>query len=228
MENTGKTEGRVQVCLSEGRAELVEKKSRFLSLAVPVQREEEVQALLQRVRREHRDARHHCYAYILGAAGETEKFSDDGEPAKTAGMPILELLRIRRIRGCCVVVTRYFGGILLGTGGLVRAYRAAAAAALAQSVIGERSAGKRVLWEADYSLYGSLQHMAEEEKLPVLRTEFGALVTMEMLIPDEKWEQVQKKTSEMSNGRLKTGDPALCFYCMAGGKLHLLPEAVVP
>lgn len=225
MENRRKT---VCLCLKEGSAEIVEKKSRFLSRLFPVRTEEEAEACLERVRKEHRDARHHCYAYILGANGGTEKCSDDGEPAKTAGMPMLELLKKKSLQDCCVVVTRYFGGVLLGTGGLFRAYKKACVQAIDHAIIAERKEGKRIALGFPYGLYGSIRHMAEEKGIFVLKTEFGEGVEAELLIPNEKFDETVKKLSEMSDGNVKTDACAPCFYCVHEGEIScILSSGVV-
>lgn len=112
-------------------AELVEKKSRFIGYAAPAANDEEAMAFVQEIRGRHRDATHNCYAFQAGDNDQFQRSSDDGEPSGTAGRPILEVIRGRGLKNTAVVVTRYFGGILLGTGGLVRAYSAAAKAALA-------------------------------------------------------------------------------------------------
>ena len=105
-----------------GRDEVIIQKSRFIGQAWPCATEEEALGRLREVREQTRDARHHCYAYIIGKNEGILRYSDDGEPGGTAGMPILSLLRSEHLVDCCCIVTRYFGGILLGTGGLVRAY----------------------------------------------------------------------------------------------------------
>ena len=105
----------VFLCIRGGTAEVTEKRSRFIGQTLPVQTEEEAQAFIARIRKENRGARHNCYAYITGPDGSVEKCSDDGEPSRTAGMPMMDLLKKRNLRNICVVVTRYFGGILLGT-----------------------------------------------------------------------------------------------------------------
>lgn len=111
-------------------AELVEKKSRFIGYAAPAESEAAAQDFIRRIRARHRDATHNCYAYQAGEDDQFQRSGDDGEPAGTAGRPILEVIRGRGLKNSVVVVTRYFGGILLGTGGLVRAYTAAARAAV--------------------------------------------------------------------------------------------------
>ena len=109
-----------------GQGEIVEKKSRFLADVESVGSEEDVAVFLEKIRKKYWDARHHCSAYVLGERNEISRCSDDGEPSGTAGRPILDVLTSSGVRNACVVVTRYFGGVLLGTGGLVRAYGRAA------------------------------------------------------------------------------------------------------
>ncbi len=112
-----------------GEGEVIEKKSRFIAIAAPVQSEEEATAFVESIRKKYWDARHHCYAYILGEKKEIRRMSDDGEPTGTAGKPILDLIEGGDLTNTIIVVTRYFGGTLLGTGGLARAYSSAARAA---------------------------------------------------------------------------------------------------
>ena len=132
-----------------GSDEIVEKKSRFIAQVFPVKTEEEVMQLLEAARKKYWDARHNCYAFVLGADGEISRCSDDGEPSGTAGRPILEVLTKRGLKDVLVIVTRYFGGTLLGTGGLVRAYSQAAQAGLAASCIITKQAGIRLTVDTD-------------------------------------------------------------------------------
>ena len=124
-----------QVVEQGGIGEIEEKKSRFIANVSPAGTEEEALAFIEAMKKKYWDARHNCYAYVLGERGELVRFSDDGEPSGTAGKPILEVLLGMEVRNLVVVVTRYFGGTLLGTGGLVRAYTQAAQAGMAASVI---------------------------------------------------------------------------------------------
>ena len=119
--------------IESGSGEYIEKKSRFIGELVPVSSEEEAFAYLDAVRKKHYNASHHCFAYVLGEKNQTERASDDGEPSGTAGRPILHVLEGEEICNALIVVTRYFGGTLLGTGGLTRAYTAAAKAAVAKT-----------------------------------------------------------------------------------------------
>ena len=131
------SEANFSALLKGAQGEYEEKKSRFLSQSFCVRREEEVAEILSGLRKQHYDARHVCYAYILHGNPPVEKSSDDGEPAKTAGLPMLDLLRAASLRNTLITVVRYFGGTKLGTGGLVRAYTAAAKEALNASVTAE-------------------------------------------------------------------------------------------
>ena len=108
-----------------GEDEIVEKKSRFIATVVPVNTEEEALEFVEKTRKKYWDARHNCFAYIIGERGQLQRCSDDGEPSQTAGKPMLDILNSYGLTDCLLVVTRYFGGVLLGTGGLVRAYTAA-------------------------------------------------------------------------------------------------------
>ena len=210
------------LCLKGGSGEVVEKKSRFIAQAAPVKDEEEALRFIARIRKENRDARHNCYAYVTGPDGSIEKFSDDGEPSKTAGMPMLDLLRKRGLKNVCVVVTRYFGGILLGTGGLVRAYTAACTAGLDACVTAERQQGVLATWTVDYGLYGKLQYLAEEEGLYPQGCDFGAAVTLRLLLPAEKADRIIRKVREMSAGKAEPSDLTKTDYCAAGGEVILM------
>ncbi len=139
-------------------AQITEKKSRFIANAANAENEEQAREFIACIKKKYYDARHNCYAYIVGENGECQKFSDDGEPASTAGKPIFDVLK-----GCCltntvVVVTRYFGGILLGTGGLVRAYGKSARLAVESAGIAQMMLIREVLIKCDYSLLGKLQY----------------------------------------------------------------------
>ena len=139
-------------------AEITEKKSRFIGDIFPVETEEAAQEQIERIRRQYHDARHHCHAFVLGQRGELSRSSDNGEPAGTAGRPILEVINGAGLTNTLIVVTRYFGGVLLGTGGLVRAYTQTAQAAVAQADILTHIFGNPVTVRADYTFTGALEH----------------------------------------------------------------------
>ena len=155
MHNSGRYGGinRVayNIVYSGGSDEIVEKKSRFIAHVFPVKTEEEAVTIIEETKKKYWDARHNCYAFVIGERGEVTRCSDDGEPAGTAGRPILEVITGADIRNILVIVTRYFGGTLLGTGGLVRAYSQATQAGIAASKIALREHGKKVIIETDYN-----------------------------------------------------------------------------
>ena len=127
-----------------GEAEIIEKKSRFIATVRPVSSEEEATAFIAEMKKKYWDARHNCSAFVIGDRQEMSRCSDDGEPAQTAGRPMLDVLLKEDIHNVAVVVTRYFGGVLLGTGGLVRAYQKSVQEGLAASVIIDKKEGRRL------------------------------------------------------------------------------------
>ena len=184
-----------------GSGEIVEKKSRFIAQVFPVKTEEEVMQLLEAARKKYWDARHNCYAFVLGADGEISRCSDDGEPSGTAGRPILEVLTKRGLKDVLVIVTRYFGGTLLGTGGLVRAYSQAAQAGLAASCIITKQAGIRLTIDTDYNGIGKLQYVAAQLEASVLNTLYTDKVQMILLAPSGLVEKVKKEVTEATSGQ---------------------------
>ncbi len=191
------------VLLSQGgEYELVEKKSRFLAKSFPVSSEEEVLARLEEVRKKHYDARHNCYAYCYGERFENTRISDDGEPAGTAGRPIFDVIEGVPVTGCLIVVTRYFGGILLGTGGLVRAYGGAAAGVLKASVLVKRFPGEEYSLSADYGEWGKLQYYFGTLGLTPLEQEFTDVVRCRIRVREEEAASFVKGITELSSGRI--------------------------
>lgn len=141
-----------------GQAEIVEKKSRFIAHVMPVKTEKEALENIEKIKKQYWDARHNVFAFQLGERNEIQRYSDDGEPSGTAGMPVLEVLRGEDIKDTLIVVTRYFGGTLLGTGGLVRAYGRSAKEGLLQAGIIERILYTQLSITVDYTLSGKVQY----------------------------------------------------------------------
>lgn len=141
-----------------GQAEIVEKKSRFIANVKPITSEDDAVAYIEEIKKKYWDARHNCYAYQLGYKNQIQRYSDDGEPGGTAGMPILDVLRGKNIRNTIIVVTRYFGGTLLGTGGLVRAYSLSAREGIAVAGLIERIPHIKQHFIVDYTLSGKVQY----------------------------------------------------------------------
>ena len=152
--------------LEGGTGEIVEKKSRFIATVRPVKNEEEALAFLEEMRKKYWDARHNCYAYSIGKNREFTRCSDDGEPSGTAGRPMLDVILGEDIYNVAVVVTRYFGGVLLGTGGLVRAYSKAVQEGLAGSIVIEKKKGISLKVTTDYTGIGRIQYIAGERPNP--------------------------------------------------------------
>ena len=168
-----------------GQGEIMEKKSRFIAHVQPVSSEEEAAAFISRIKNQYWDARHNCHAYVIGPNREITRCSDDGEPSGTAGRPMLDVLLGNGLYDTAVVVTRYFGGTLLGTGGLVRAYSAAVREGLAHAVIIESREGAVYEVRTDYQGLGKIQYLAGERGLAILQADYAEAVRMEILLPQE-------------------------------------------
>ena len=185
-----------------GEDEIVEKKSRFIATVVPVNTEEEALEFVEKTRKKYWDARHNCFAYIIGERGQLQRCSDDGEPNGTAGKPMLDVLLGNELRNVAVVVTRYFGGTLLGTGGLVRAYSAAVQEGLKESLIIEKFLCRRVRMSMDYTMLGKMQYLAAKLNLMILDTLYTEGVEMQLLVPDTQYAAFIKEVTEASNGKV--------------------------
>ena len=186
-----------------GTAEIEEKKSRFIAHVAAASTEEEAFAFIEAKKKEFWDARHNCYAYLLGEQAQTMRYSDDGEPSGTAGKPILEVLLGSGIRNLVVVVTRYFGGTLLGTGGLVRAYTKAAQAGLAASEVRIMCCGYEMTIVTDYNGIGKVQYLLGSRDIPTGGVDYGEQVTVSVNIPYEEKDAVINEITEATAGKAK-------------------------
>ena len=204
-----------------GTGRLVEKASEFIADVVPVHTEEEVAAFIESVRKKYYDARHHCYAYILDG-GAVKRSSDDGEPSQTAGKPMMDMLEGRGLTDVCAVVTRYFGGTLLGTGGLVRAYSGALKNALEDCESAEVTDGVLMRYSISYDLYGRLTHMSESGAFYLMHQEFGQEVTLSLLVRSEDAEKTAADMVSISAGRAKSLDIAKAKYIIVKDKPQIL------
>lgn len=183
-----------------GVGEIVEKKSRFIATVEKIDTEEEALAFIARMKKQYWDARHNCYAFVAGKNHELQRCSDDGEPNGTAGRPMLEVLLREDIHNIAVVVTRYFGGTLLGTGGLVRAYQKSVQEGLANSIIIERLQGQRLDIHTDYNGIGKIQYITAQQSVFVLDTEYTDKVVVKLVVPIEKMQALQEAVTEGTNG----------------------------
>lgn len=183
-----------------GEGEIVEKKSRFIATVRPAESEEEAAAFIAEMKKKYWDARHNCSAFVIGSRQELTRCSDDGEPAQTAGRPMLDVLLREDIHNAAVVVTRYFGGTLLGTGGLARAYQKAVAEGLANSVIIDKQPGKLLSVQTDYNGLGKIQYILAQNEIAVLETEYAENVKIRVIVPNGKEEALTKEITEGTSG----------------------------
>lgn len=206
-----------------GTAEIVEKKSRFIAHIAPAGSEEEAVRFIEEKRKAFWDARHNCHAFTVGLAPQMSRCSDDGEPAQTAGKPILDVLLGAGLKNTVVVVTRYFGGTLLGTGGLVRAYSSAVRAGLEASVVIEKQLCSRMKIRMDYSMLGKIQYLAADLQLPVVSAAYTDLAEMEVLVPMPAKDRFLKKITEASGGKIIPEEEEICYGAQADGQTIVFP-----
>lgn len=204
----------------EGKqAEIVEKKSRFIANVRAVWSEEEAVAFIDEMRKKYWDARHNCSAYVIGDRNECMRSSDDGEPQGTAGHPMLDVLVGQGIHNAAVVVTRYFGGTLLGTGGLVRAYSSAVQAGLLASTVVERHLGVRLSIETDYNGIGKIQYLLGQRKLTILNSEYTDKVVLEALVPQDDLQILKNEVTEATNGQAVLEASKELYYAVLDGQV---------
>ena len=185
------------------RSEYTEKRSRFIGVAIPCRTEEEALSHISAIKTEHWDARHNCYAFVVDD-GKTSRFSDDGEPHSTAGKPILEVINGKELKNVLVVVTRYFGGVLLGTGGLVRAYTTAAKDALENGVTVEMIPCTVLKIQCEYTDHQTLLRLLEKSGANIKSTDFAENVTLTFALRDSDSENFSKNLTETFSARLET------------------------
>ena len=178
-----------------------EKKSEFIGYLCPVRSEEEAAAFIEEIRALHRKATHNCYAYIL-RENNTARHSDDGEPGGTAGMPIYEVLRKEGLTDICCVVTRYFGGIQLGAGGLVRAYTRSAKDAVDSARVKRMADALRLTLTVDYSLYGRLAQIFAEFDARIEREDFADSVSISLCVRAERADSLTDRLTDACVGNI--------------------------
>ncbi|MBS5132070.1 MAG: YigZ family protein [Lachnospiraceae bacterium] len=205
-----------------GEGELIEKKSRFIATVIPAESEEEALAFIEAMKKKYWNATHNCSAYVIGEKGQLKRCSDDGEPSGTAGRPMLEVLEGEGIRNVAVVVTRYFGGTLLGTGGLVRAYSASVKAGLASSVIITKIPGVKLKIETDYTGLGKIQYLLGEMGIRTLDSQYTDHVELDVLVPETMLERVKAELVEGTNGQAKLEEGANCWFADVNGEMVIL------
>lgn len=188
--------------LEPGTGEIIEKKSRFIGYVCHVETEEEANAFVMEIKKKHYDARHNCYAYSIGEEQEVLRFSDDGEPGGTAGKPILEVITGECLKNVCVVVTRYFGGTLLGTGGLVRAYTDAAKECIAATDIVCKRMVVPLSIVTNYTDLGKIQYILGNAGIDIKDSNYGENVTLQVEIFVDDVDHIEKELIEATAARV--------------------------
>ena len=201
-----------------GTGEIVEKKSRFIAHVQSVSSVEEAQDFIEGIRKKYWDARHNCYAFSVGVENPVTRFSDDGEPGGTAGKPILEVIIGSEIRNIVIVVTRYFGGTLLGTGGLVRAYTDASREGIKNTTVVEKIPGIRVMISTDYTDLGKIQYLLAQNQGMTEDSIYTDQVTIQAILPVEEKEAICKKLVEATSGRVGIIEAEDVYFGDAAGE----------
>ena len=211
-----------KILYQAGEGEIVEKKSRFIATIRPVESEEEALSFIAEMRKKYWDATHNCTAFVIGENHEQMRCNDDGEPSQTAGRPMLDVLLGEDVHNCCAVVTRYFGGTLLGTGGVVRAYSAAVKEGLKNCRILEKQLARKLTVETDYTGLGKIQYILGEEKIAVLDSQYAEKVSLTLLVPVDQLDPLMEKLTEGTNGRcmMEPGDEV--WYGLQGKEIVFL------
>jgi uncharacterized YigZ family protein len=197
------------------------KKSRFIATVCPVETEDEATMFIEALKKKYWDASHNCSAYIIGTENPLMRCSDDGEPSKTAGRPMLDVLQAHELTNLVVVVTRYFGGTLLGTGGLVKAYQSAVICSLNNSQIITKELGIQLKITTDYNMVGKIQYLAGQEHITILSSSYTDLVDLILLLPSSRLDFMTKKIAELSNGSAILETLGEIYFTFLNSEVHL-------
>lgn len=186
-----------------GKDEFEEKKSTFIGRAKRVQTEEEAKDFINQIRSEEKEARHNVYAYAIGENMGIQRYSDDGEPQGTGGIPVLDVIKKNEITDIAIVVTRYFGGILLGKGGLVRAYSKGASIAIKNAGIVEKVKGRSLTFIVEYDTLGKIQYLFDQNLWYIENIDYAEKVSLTILCENNIMSTIEKKVLEITNGNCK-------------------------
>ncbi len=207
-----------------GEAEIIEKKSRFIATVKSVKTEEEAIEFIEGLKKKYWNATHNCFAYVIGERYQIQRFSDDGEPGGTAGKPMLDVLLGEEIHDTAVVVTRYFGGTLLGTGGLVRAYQSSTKAGLKASTVITKKHGYKVSVQTDYTGLGKIQYILGQKGISILNSEYTDKVVLEVLLPEADVKKVMAEITEGTNGQAVMEIQEECYFANVEGEMEIFSE----
>ncbi len=207
------------------KGEIVEKKSRFIAHVKAVYSVGEAQNFIEETKKKYWDARHNCSAFSIGIENPVTRCSDDGEPSGTAGKPILEVILGSDIRNVVIVVTRYFGGTLLGTGGLVRAYTQASQEGLKNSTIIDKIPGQRIILNMEYTDLGKVQYILAQNNIVTEMIDYGEKVSMNILTPLDDIGVVCKKITEGTSARVQIEKEEELYFSMVEGEAITFPAS---
>lgn len=202
-----------------GKDEIVINKSKFIGYAKPINSEQEAIEFINEIRAKHRDATHNVYAYVFGENNNIQRYSDDGEPSGTAGIPVLEVIKKEDLRNVVVVVTRYFGGIKLGAGGLVRAYTKGAKIGIEAGVIVEKILFKRIKARIDYTLYGKVENDLLRGGYIIDNVIYDTAVNLIILCEVDNIEELRNLLIDITNGRVQIEELDEEYYSVKDGKI---------
>lgn len=203
-----------------GEDRFEEKKSEFIGYAKRVESEEEAKEFINEIKSMHKQATHNCSAYVIGEKMNIQRYSDDGEPQGTAGIPILEVMKKSNVTDCAIVVTRYFGGILLGAGGLTRAYTKGASIAIKSAGIVEKVNGLKLSFELDYDLFGKVQYICGQNSWHIEDTEYTDKVVVNILCEESISDTIESEIIESTNGKVISLRSEEGIYFKEGNRLY--------
>ena len=203
----------------EGRDEIIINKSKFIGSACPVETEEEALEFIDRIKKEFKDATHNVYAYVLGGNSNIQRYSDDGEPSGTAGMPVLNVIKQENLKNTAVVVTRYFGGVLLGAGGLVRAYTKGAKIALNSGIIVDKNLFYDVKFKLDYTFLGKMDNELLKNNFIVVEKIYEEQVVFKLISENENLEKITALVNEITSGKAEITVGQAAYLSIKDGKV---------
>ncbi len=194
-------------------------KSEFIGNCQFVESEEEALEFIDSIKEKYKDATHNCSAYIIGEEMLTQRFDDDGEPTQTAGIPILEVIKKEGLTNVCVVVTRYFGGIKLGAGGLVRSYTKAASECLNESIIVDKKIFRKFYIEFEYTFIGSIENFLMNKEVHISNKEYFDKVRFEILLDEDRYDNIEKELINLTSDNIKFTMIEFNYQSSLNGKL---------
>lgn len=202
----------IKIVYEGGQDEIIEKKSRFIATVLPVKTEDEALTFIESIKKKYWNATHNCYAYVIGDRNQIQRCSDDGEPGGTAGKPMLDVLLGENVHDVVVVVTRYFGGTLLGTGGLVRAYSLSTKVGLAACKVVTKIFGSKISVTTDYTGLGKIQYILGQRGIQITSSVYTDNVQLEFYLTEDEVPQIQAEITEGTHGQALFERIKDCFF----------------